>query len=120
MLKPVAQFESFLVAVLYHHENHDGSGYPAGIARDQIPIEARIIHVVDIFDALTTDRPYRKGHTFEQALRILRNGSGTVTDPDITDLFIETLHRYQATEPDEFRVQFRHLIERRDHIDPAS
>ncbi len=84
ILKPVTNFEPFLNAVLYHHENHDGSGYPEGIAGRDVPLEARIVHVVDIFDALTTDRPYRRAFSREQALSMMKRDAGTVSDPDIT------------------------------------
>jgi HD-GYP domain-containing protein (c-di-GMP phosphodiesterase class II) len=114
VLKPVAQFEPVLEAVLYHHENFDGSGYPEGLQGQQIPLDARIIHVVDIFDALTTTRPYRDSYDFEQAARVLEAGAGGATDPEITRLFIETLRRYRAEEPAGFRARFGHLTEPHD------
>jgi HD-GYP domain-containing protein (c-di-GMP phosphodiesterase class II) len=109
VLKPVAQFEAVLDAVLYHHESHDGLGYPEGLRGDQIPLDARIIHVVDIFDALTTNRPYRTSYDIEQAIRILEAGAGRATDPHVTRLFIDTLRRFRAERPDEFRARFGHL-----------
>ncbi len=111
VLKPVAQFDPLLDAVLYHHENYDGSGYPAGLVGEQIPLEARIIHVVDIFDALTTNRPYRRGYQVGQALQVLEAGAGRATDPRVTRLFIQTLKRYMAEHPEEFRVRFGHLAD---------
>ena len=110
VLKPVAQFEGVLEAVLYHHENHDGTGYPEGRFGKAIPLEARIIHVVDIFDALTTDRPYRGGYDFEQAISVLNDIAGRVTDPELTLTFIDALRRYRAEQPDEFRTRLAHLI----------
>jgi putative nucleotidyltransferase with HDIG domain len=71
-----------------HHENWDGSGYPNGIAGEAIPVGARILSVVDCFDALTSDRPYRKRLPDEAAVNILRERSGRMYDPAIVDTFI--------------------------------
>jgi len=62
-----------LDAALYHHEKYNGQGYPFGLAGDEIPLIARIIQICDVFDALTSDRPYRKGHKPEESLRIMQN-----------------------------------------------
>jgi putative nucleotidyltransferase with HDIG domain len=75
-----------------HHENWDGSGYPRGTAGQDIPIGARILSVVDCFDALTSDRPYRKAMTTEAAIDILRARRGTMYDPQVVDVFI-AIHR---------------------------
>ena len=71
-----------------HHENWDGSGYPRGVAGEAIPIGARILSVVDCFDALTSDRPYRARMTDEAALDILRERSGRMYDPHVVETFI--------------------------------
>ena len=71
-----------------HHENWDGSGYPRGVVGEAIPIGARILSVVDCFDALTSDRPYRARMTDEAALDILRERSGRMYDPHVVDTFI--------------------------------
>jgi putative nucleotidyltransferase with HDIG domain len=71
-----------------HHERWDGRGYPDGLAADNIPISARIICVADVFDALTTDRPYRRGFTRDHALEIMTAERGTAFDPAIFDRFI--------------------------------
>src|SRR4051812_24433095 len=75
--------------VRHHHENWDGTGYPAGIKATAIPIGARILAVVDCFDALTSDRPYRPRLSDEEALQILRARRGTMYDPMIVDRFFE-------------------------------
>ncbi len=72
-----------------HHESWDGSGYPRGIAGEDIPIGARILSVVDCFDALTSDRPYRGRMTEEAAVQILRDRRGRMYDPRVVDTFIE-------------------------------
>jgi putative nucleotidyltransferase with HDIG domain len=72
-----------------HHENWDGTGYPRGVAGEAIPIGARILSVVDCFDALTSDRPYRGRMTPEAAVQILRERRGCMYDPRVVDTFIE-------------------------------
>jgi putative nucleotidyltransferase with HDIG domain len=71
-----------------HHENWDGTGYPRGVAGEDIPIGARILSVVDCFDALTSDRPYRRRLSDEAAIAILHERSGTMYDPRVVDKFI--------------------------------
>jgi hypothetical protein len=71
-----------------HHESWDGSGYPRGISGEDIPIGARILSVVDCFDALTSDRPYRKRMSHAEALDILRERRGRMYDPHVVDTFI--------------------------------
>jgi len=67
--------------VQHHHENFDGTGYPAGLAGQQIPLGARIVFVADAFDALTTDRPYRQGRSTTEALGVLDTNASTQFDP---------------------------------------
>jgi HD-GYP domain-containing protein (c-di-GMP phosphodiesterase class II) len=74
---------------LTHHEKWDGSGYPRGLAGDEIPIEGRIVAIADVFDALTHDRVYRAAIPFEQAVEILRDGRGAHFDPRLLDVFLE-------------------------------
>lgn len=74
--------------VRHHHENWDGKGYPDGLAGTDIPVGARILSVVDCFDALTSDRPYRPRLSDKEALRILRERRGTMYDPLVVDTFI--------------------------------
>jgi putative nucleotidyltransferase with HDIG domain len=74
-----------------HHENWDGTGYPRGIIGEAIPIGARILSVVDCYDALTSDRPYRPALSMEQATAILVERRGTMYDPRVVDTFLELL-----------------------------
>lgn len=74
-----------------HHERLDGQGYPRGLTEEKIPIGARIIAVADCFDAMTTDRPYQRGKTPQEAFAILAEIAGTALDPDIVDAFIDEI-----------------------------
>jgi putative nucleotidyltransferase with HDIG domain len=84
--------------VRHHHENWDGTGYPDRIAGSDIPIGARILSVVDCFDALTSDRPYRKRMTDEEALAILHERRGTMYDPLVVDVFAANYKRIMPGE----------------------
>jgi ribonuclease P protein subunit RPR2 len=69
--------------VRHHHERWDGDGYPDRLAGEEIPLAARVFAVADALDALTTDRPYRRGTRFSRAREEIRNNSGTQFDPDV-------------------------------------
>jgi len=88
ILKHLTQLSYVLPGVLYHHEAVNGSGYPAGLAGEAIPLLGRILAVADAYDAMTSDRPYREGMPSEKAESILRAESGKTWDPDVvTALF---------------------------------
>jgi HD-GYP domain-containing protein (c-di-GMP phosphodiesterase class II) len=88
ILEGVQGFVPFLGAVEFHHENWDGTGYPKGQRGEQTPIDARIIHVSDAYDAMTTDRSYRRGMTHEGAISILIEYAGIQFDPGIVEIFV--------------------------------
>ena len=79
--------------ILHHHERMDGTGYPHGIAGEQIPVESRIILVADAVEAITSDRPYRKGRDTESALEEMEANAGTQFDPEIVDALRAVLGR---------------------------
>src|SRR5215472_3931338 len=81
ILRPVTQLAEMLPGIELHHEALDGRGYPYGLKGDQIPLLARVIAVADTFDALTTNRPYQKAHTPDQAFQIIKNLAGKRLDP---------------------------------------
>lgn len=85
--------------VLYHHEKFDGTGYPKGLKGEDIPHQARIIQVADIFDALTTTRSYRKAFHWLKALGILQEEAGTVVDPHLCEVFVGLLMRLYKRNP---------------------
>lgn len=76
---------------LCHHEKWDGSGYPAGLKGKEIPIEARIVALADVFDALTSDRPYKEAWSIDEATTLIREQSGRHFDPDLVDVFFACL-----------------------------
>jgi putative nucleotidyltransferase with HDIG domain len=92
IMEPVKAFQKILPYMFLHHERFsDKKGYPLGINGDAIPIAARIIAVADSFDAMTSDRPYRKSLSLEEAVKELRVNSGTQFDPQIVKVFLEAI-----------------------------
>jgi putative two-component system response regulator len=78
---------------LLHHERWDGTGYPFGLAGEGIPLEARIVAVVDTYDALASERPYKKAFPEETCLQIIRESSGSHFDPQVVDVFFRSIDR---------------------------
>jgi len=87
MLRKISFLRESAEIVLFHHERFDGSGYPRGIAGEAIPLGARIFAVVDVYDALTTDRVYHGAASHEEGIRELREGTGTRYDPAVVSAF---------------------------------
>lgn len=83
--------------ILFHHERYDGRGYPYQLKGEDIPLGAQIISVVDAFDAMTSDRPYRKGFPREKALELLGNASGTQFNPRVLEAFLGLFNRRLPT-----------------------
>lgn len=106
ILKPIASFGGVLDGVLYHHENPDGSGYPEGLSGEEIPLSARIIHVADVFDALTSTRSYRVAYSYEDACEIIRKEAGTKLDAEVAAAFLEVVETYRAEHPEQFAATF--------------
>jgi HD-GYP domain-containing protein (c-di-GMP phosphodiesterase class II) len=91
ILQRIHEFETVILGVKYHHERFDGKGYPEGLKGDQIPMIAAIIAVADSYDAMTSDRPYRKGFPKEKAIEIIKQESGKQFDPVIVEAFLEVI-----------------------------
>jgi len=92
ILAPISELGDSLLGVKYHHEKYDGSGYPEGLKKNQIPFIASIIGVADAFDAMTTDRPYKKHISKAEAVDEIKNSSGKQFDPAICAALIELYH----------------------------
>ncbi len=88
ILKDVSALKKVSSIVRYHHERFDGNGYPDSISGDELPIESAIIAVADAYDAMTSDRSYRRAMSHEAAIEIIRNASGTQFHPEVVSAFI--------------------------------
>lgn len=95
LLKPVVGLKSALDIPLYHHERWDGEGYPYQLAGEDIPYHARIFAVVDVWDALLSDRPYRKAFSIEDALAHMQTQAGKHFDPEILEVFLKLLKEFE-------------------------
>ena len=91
ILQWAGNFERALLAVLYHHERMDGTGYPHGLVADAIPIEARVVAVADMYDVLTSDRPYRRARDEREARRVLESEAGPHLDPRLVSALLRSL-----------------------------
>lgn len=79
--------------ILSHHERYDGKGYPTGLKETEIPTEARIVAVADIYDAITTERPYRKAYDMKRAIEMLVSMKGNILDPELVDIFCSLIEK---------------------------
>jgi HD-GYP domain-containing protein (c-di-GMP phosphodiesterase class II) len=108
ILADLQQLGDVLPVVRHHHEARNGAGYPLGLSGEQIPLVARIVAVADAFDAMSSDRPYRKGMPDNRLDEILRQGSGTQWDPRVIDAFFK------------IRERIRELIRRESDGEPVA
>jgi HD-GYP domain-containing protein (c-di-GMP phosphodiesterase class II) len=88
VIRNLPGLEHTSLQILHHHENFDGTGYPAGLKGTEIPIGARIVSVIDSFDAMISNRPYRAGLPMKEVIRRLHESSGTQFDPLVVDAFV--------------------------------
>jgi HD-GYP domain-containing protein (c-di-GMP phosphodiesterase class II) len=91
MLSQIPYLKPALTIPYYHHEKFDGTGYPHGLKGTDIPLPARIFAVVDVWDALISDRPYRGAWTEEDATRYVKDQAGKHFDPDVVKQFLEII-----------------------------
>lgn len=105
ILEPIPGLSEALPIVAQHHEWFDGSGYPQGLAGEQISLYARIFAVADCYDAVTSDRPYRKGLPAQQALEMVQSRSGKQFDPAVVEVFTRVWEQQQGSQESEPAVQ---------------
>jgi HD-GYP domain-containing protein (c-di-GMP phosphodiesterase class II) len=98
ILQWAGNVERALLAVLYHHERMDGTGYPHGLVGDAIPIEARVVAVADMYDVLTSDRPYRRAQNEREARRVLEDAAGPHLDPVVVSALLRSIDE-EASRP---------------------
>jgi HD-GYP domain-containing protein (c-di-GMP phosphodiesterase class II) len=91
LLYPISYLRPALDVPLYHHEKYDGSGYPNGLKGEQIPLAARIFAIVDVWDALTSDRPYRAAWSTKKSLDYIKEQSGLHFDPQVVEIFLNII-----------------------------
>lgn len=91
MLSPIEYLRPALDIPYSHHEKWDGSGYPRGLQGEEIPLSARLFAIADVWDAVTSDRHYRRAWTEEQAVAYIREQSGRHFDPMVVDLFFKVI-----------------------------
>lgn len=91
MLSPIAYLHPALEIPFYHHERWNGSGYPHGLKGEQIPLAARLFAIVDVWDALSSDRPYRKKLPREHVVEYLQHNAGTLFDPKLVEVFLSVI-----------------------------
>ncbi|MEI6862856.1 MAG: HD-GYP domain-containing protein, partial [Candidatus Omnitrophota bacterium] len=91
IIRPVHFLHDIIPLILYHHERWDGKGYPSGLMGPEIPIGARIISVADVYQALTSKRPYRKAFSESEAIRMIKEGYGTQFDPEVVNVFMKVI-----------------------------
>ena len=105
ILQGVHGLVAYLPTVEFHHENWDGSGYPSGQREEHVPLAARIVHVADAYDAMTSDRTYRRGMSSEDAVGVLQRNAGTQFDPLLVSIFTTCVEnggmRYGSTASDQ-------------------
>ena len=89
IVEDVPEYREVRAAIRHHHERWDGSGYPSGLKGEEIPLAARIIALADVYDAITDERPYRKGMRPEEARDFMERGSGSLFEPRLVRLFLE-------------------------------
>jgi HD-GYP domain-containing protein (c-di-GMP phosphodiesterase class II) len=95
ILAPIKDLKDVILGVKYHHERFDGNGYPYGLKGAKIPLIAAIISVADAFDAMITDRPYRKGFSQEKAITIIKENSSTQFHPTVVQAFLKVFDKSQ-------------------------
>ena len=95
ILDKINHLQPAIPYVLHHHERWDGNGYPHGLSGREIPIEARLLAIADVYDALTTFRPYHSARSYGEVMELLQADAGKHFDPDLVPIFIDALEKHQ-------------------------
>jgi len=95
IIRPIHFLHPIIPILLYHHERWDGKGYPNSLKGEDIPIGARIVAIADVYQALISDRSYRRAYTQEEAIEIIKEESGKLFDPEIVDVFLRIVHKVE-------------------------
>jgi len=93
IINTVSSFTEHARLIRHHHERYDGRGYPDGLKGEEIPLESRILSIADTYDALTSDRPYRKGIPAQEAVNVIQQAKGTQLDPHLVDIFLTCIEK---------------------------
>src|SRR5215467_7755552 len=121
IVREIGFLDEALAGIMHHHERMDGSGYPMGLAGDEIPEFARVIAVADAFDAMTSNRSYRGARSIEEAIADLRKWSGTQFDPALVEAFVAALKREGWHQPQAATPQPADSVPAAaDHDDPTA
>jgi HD-GYP domain-containing protein (c-di-GMP phosphodiesterase class II) len=115
VVQQVPQLSDALDGVLHHHERYDGSGYPSGLKGEEIPLQARIIQIADVFDALTSSRSYRPAFDWQKALGILEEEAGKTVDPRLQEVFDRHVRQRMQSEPQAWEK----MLEKANHFASA-
>jgi len=116
VVEGVPQLAGALLGVRHHHERYDGSGYPSGLAREDIPLQARIVQIADVFDALTSARSYRPAHHWSRALDIMADEAGRTIDPHLQTVFDGMIRQQLADDP----AEWERMVRRADRFTQAT
>ena len=98
IIKPIPFLSEILPIIRHHHENFDGMGYPDGLKDEEIPLGSRIISIADVYDALMSDRAYRRAYDMDRVLQMMKKEKGKKFDPHILEKFMEMVTRSRAKE----------------------
>ncbi len=96
LVKDIEWFHDAIPVILHHHEKFDGSGYPGGLKKDRIPFNARIFAIIDVFDALIAERPYKKPFSLKKTLNIIHKSSGSHFDPAVVKQFMRCSDKFYS------------------------
>ena len=91
IIRPIRSLQDIILPILYHHEQWDGKGYPHGLKNEEIPLEARIVSIADVFHALTSNRPYRKAYSKKEAIEMIKKDSEIKFDPSVVKAFLRVM-----------------------------